>query len=256
MTKRFNKHVTDARRDSPYAFHRAIRKYGEDCWDSTVLAECASLHSAQLLEQEHILKYNTFGKGGYNMTAGGGGTIGRHMSEEAKQKARDRQLLFNHSDESKVVMKQKFTHLRGRKVAQYDISGKFLRTFDSCVEAAEHLGNRNLQSSINQLCGGTHKHNQNVVRGYAWKFYSGDDSDIPPIEDRTSNRYQTFIRRAALIKKTVYQFTVDGACIAIFDSIKSASCNTGIYESGISRCCRGILLTAGGFVWKFTQRWS
>ena len=37
----------------------------------------------------------------------------------------------------------------------------------------------------------------------------------------------------------------------VYDCIKSASESTGVSEGNISRCCRGIRKTAGGYHWKY-----
>lgn len=52
--------------------------------------------------------------------------------------------------------------------------------------------------------------------------------------------------------KKVDKFTLDGNFIITYESIKQAA--EGINPSSISRCCRGKLKTAGGFVWKFNQK--
>ena len=51
--------------------------------------------------------------------------------------------------------------------------------------------------------------------------------------------------------KRVYQYTKDGIYINTFYGIREAERQTGIGRESISRCCRGKLKTAGGYVWKY-----
>lgn len=249
LEKRFDRHIQDTKRGSQLYFHRSIRKHGIDCWTSEVLCECKSLHKAWTQECEMIAKYDTFGKNGYNMTAGGGGPTGRTMSEEDKQKSRLWHLRFRHTEESKKFMKKKFTKLRGRSVNQYTKNGLYITTFDSCVQAAESLGNKKLCGNIQQICAGTFKHwTQSTVKGFQWKFNNGDTSNIEPAVDLNTKRIKQFIERARK-SRAIQQLTTTGELVKRYPSSRIASSETGIYLSGIQRCCIGKLKTAGGYVW-------
>lgn len=79
------------RMEGDCAFHRAIKKYGFDNFKYEVLVT-VDLDDEQELKQKldffekfYIRKFHTFGENGYNLTAGGGGTLGVKLSEEAKQ---------------------------------------------------------------------------------------------------------------------------------------------------------------------------
>jgi len=76
-------HIKQARLNSEYAFHRAIRKYGIENFSSEIIEENVSIER----ESFWIKKYESFGKG-YNMTEGGEGTKGIKRSEETKKKLR------------------------------------------------------------------------------------------------------------------------------------------------------------------------
>jgi len=248
ITKRFNKHIQDAKRGSNYYFHRAIRKYGETCWVSEILCETSSLKTAHRLEIEMIEKHNTFGRRGYNMTSGGGGTVGRIVSNEAKQKSREWHLKFKHSISSKQLMKEKFTALRGKAINQYSKEGRYITTFRSAAEAAVAVGNRNLSGAIHQLCAGTFKHwKQSTVKGFQWKFYTGTTDDIPA----AINLRQLSAQRRSAQARAVIQLTLDNQIVQIHTSAKNAVGTTGVYLSGIQRCCNKKLNTAGGYKWEW-----
>lgn len=52
-------------------------------------------------------------------------------------------------------------------------------------------------------------------------------------------------------KLKVYQLNKSGGIIAEYESINEASRISGAINSSISRCCKGKLNSAGGFIWKF-----
>ena len=52
-------------------------------------------------------------------------------------------------------------------------------------------------------------------------------------------------------KITVSQYTIEGVFIASYESIHEAQRLTNIYRATISRCCKGIQKTAGGFKWTY-----
>lgn len=251
MERRFNKHVQDAKRGSNQHFHRAIRKYGTDCWVSEILHECSQLDKAWSLEREMIAAHNTLTEG-YNMTEGGEGTKGRTVSDEAKQKSRERHLQFRHTEESKQAMKEKFTKLRGRPVNQYTKDGTYIATYDSCILAAESLGNHNLSGAIHQLCAGTFKRwRQAVVAGFQWAFFEGSTSNINPAPNLREQAIAAMVARTANKTKGVAQKTLDGVLIKTYPSAKNASKETGVCLTSIYSCCKGRLKKAGNYQWEW-----
>lgn len=53
------------------------------------------------------------------------------------------------------------------------------------------------------------------------------------------------------VKIAVSQYTIEGVFIASYESIHEAQRLTNIDKKTISRCCRGIQKTAGGFKWAY-----
>jgi hypothetical protein len=77
MRTRWWQHCNDALvRRTPYAFAKAIRKYGIDDWVTEILHLVANWDEATLLEIQEIARHKTYGRGGYNMTCGGEGILG------------------------------------------------------------------------------------------------------------------------------------------------------------------------------------
>lgn len=117
---------------------------------------------------------------------------------------------------------------RKREIAQYDLDGNFVRTFDSIKEAAL-LGFRD--NNIQDCCVGRSKSH----RGFIWRYAE----DSPPPKHKKKQQ------------RVVGQYHIDGEFIRTWDSIASATRELGIGANTISTCCSGKYKSAGGFVWKY-----
>lgn len=79
-------HLKDVNRHSNTYFHRAIKKYGSDNFEWSVIQKCITENHLILAEQAYIELYKINGIKLYNMTEGGEGTVGYKQSEELKRK--------------------------------------------------------------------------------------------------------------------------------------------------------------------------
>ena len=52
-------------------------------------------------------------------------------------------------------------------------------------------------------------------------------------------------------RKTIYQYSLDGTLINIYDSVKEAAEKTNANPSGIVQCCKGIYNKSKGFKWSY-----
>ena len=88
--QRFNKRKRGHKYNSgKQAFAMAIRKHGWDNFTWEVLCECSSKEELDEMEFHYIKQYDSYRKGGYNMTMGGeGGMSGFNHTEETKEKCR------------------------------------------------------------------------------------------------------------------------------------------------------------------------
>ena len=87
MDFRFRCHCLEAKREGNTGshFHRALNKYGDTCWDSTILEEGIEISELDDKERFYIEKYNTYYEG-YNMTVGGVSGRGCSPSKETRIK--------------------------------------------------------------------------------------------------------------------------------------------------------------------------
>ena len=88
LEHRWNRHLSSARNGSKFRFHSAIRKYGETCWDLSIV-ETYKTEDENFINQkeEHFIKlFESDTKKGYNATSGGtGGWMLPKCSKEVQE---------------------------------------------------------------------------------------------------------------------------------------------------------------------------
>lgn len=86
MDERWRQHIAYARQGIGWPICRAIRKYGAESFKVRVLAQVEDSEMFEL-ERRAIEVFGTRVPGGYNVTAGGEGTLGAEVSRETREKA-------------------------------------------------------------------------------------------------------------------------------------------------------------------------
>jgi group I intron endonuclease len=117
LDKRIKEHISHASKDNKYAFHLAINKYGIDKfeWEEIDIAN----NQEELDEKElyWIKFYNTYGKGGYNMSVGG---------------------QFNKKTDDNA---DKLSEMNGgREFLVFDLGGNFIKSAFSQTAFADEIG--------------------------------------------------------------------------------------------------------------------
>lgn len=130
---RKQQHLQAAKSGKDWIFERAIRKYGPDNFEWTVIKEDATFEDEMFL----IEKYDTF-RNGYNMTLGGEGKLGHKHSEETKklisEKAKQRKL----TPERLEILRNNAKKMRG--VARPDeVKSKISQAHTGKIFSEEHL---------------------------------------------------------------------------------------------------------------------
>lgn len=87
LEHRWNRHLSSARNGSKFRFHSAIRKYGEDCWDLSIVESYQTDDENFINEKEtHFIKLFESDVKGYNATSGGtGGWMLPRCSQEVQE---------------------------------------------------------------------------------------------------------------------------------------------------------------------------
>ncbi len=169
---------------------RAIRKYGWDGFDHDILFTGLCAEEAYKIEKELIAKYKTRDERyGYNMTDGGEGRCGYHLSDKERQRISKMMTGENHPNygkhlsettRSKICLaltgnknalgairsaetKERISASKRKPVAMC-LNGVICCVFDSAKEAQEKTGIS--RKNISLCCLGYRKN----AGGYNWKF--------------------------------------------------------------------------------------
>jgi group I intron endonuclease len=121
LEHRWNRHLSSSRNGSKFRFHSAIRKYGENCWDLSVIETYQTEDENFINEKEtHFIKlFESDTKKGYNATSGGtGGWMLPRCSHKVQEEWRNGIIIRNtgsgnpnysgYSDEELIEFGMKF----------------------------------------------------------------------------------------------------------------------------------------------------
>lgn len=116
------------------------------------------------------------------------------------------------------------------KVAQYAISGKFIRWYNSITEAEQDHQISSIKQAIK-------KHY--LAGGFQWRVYNGDDSDI--------SSYYT----KALKDVPIAMLDKNGEVIKTYSSVNECAKENNLSSSQINRVLKNIIHSHKGFKFKY-----
>lgn len=258
-------HIKSALRGSKVYFHSALRKYGIDNFEWSIIDVAINEEELNKKEIEYI-KLNNFNnsKKGYNLSAGGKGISGYKLSKETKRKISEAHKGKKLSE----VTKQKLSTLYKNKT--YDeIHGK-----DNADKLKEKLSNSH-KGRTSPMKGKKHSEETKIKISIAniGKKYSIESINkmkkahlgkIISIEQREKLRQANLGKRHSektkikmknshkLTKRIkVIQFDKNGKYIKRYNSVREACLENKVLQSNVSNCCLGKRKTTGGFGWKY-----
>lgn len=243
QSRDIHKRWIDHRRKSPYLsniyLHRAIRKHGIENFRFEVLEECR-IDQLNDLERKYIIRYKSLKPNGYNLDLGGG--AGKEISKETKEKLRlatTGEKNPNYGKPKSLLTRIKLALSHSPSVNQYTLDGKFIRTFETTVEAVEAIVGENTYTARHSVCACC-RGDRMATLGYQWRWSSVGTSNIPPYIKSSYNRI------------AVDQFTVDGKYVATYQSAQQAGKAVGRSNANIIFACeRGG--TSGGYRWRYSK---
>lgn len=126
------------------------------------------------------------------------------------------------------------------KVNQYDLNGKYLRTYPSIKAAVQDTGilRENLSQSLN---------GRNDRAGeYQWRYYDGSTDDIDVYVRKKPKSHIS-------VYKEVYKLDpTSGAVIKKYHTISDAANSIGVHHNSISYACKHGTLSKG-YRWRFVN---
>ena len=140
---------------------------------------------------------------------------------------------WRYSDDQTPVtsINQKQEPVNKRRIRQYNSNGEFIREFESLTAVNEEYGFR--IADICTCC----KHKRRSAFGYQWK-YADDDTPVKRIKIKS-------------YKRKICQYNLDGTFIKEWETASDIERELGFDSHNIRTCCRGVVKTSSGFVWKY-----
>jgi hypothetical protein len=238
--------------------YRAMNKYGHDKFNiyPVDFVKCVSKEQLkkQLDELEilFIRKFLTMDKNiGYNMTAGGGGCLGRIMTEESKNKISAANSGINNgmfgttwSEDKRTAMKEQMSGARNHNYGKpcSELTKKKLSDKLSGRIISEETRQKISASSTGKKMTPETRVNMSVAQ-----------QNRSPMSDTTKQKLKDSRKFGSenQLSKQVIQLSMAGDFIKIHESMSDAARECNTYHSSISNCCRGIKQSSGGFKWAY-----
>ena len=244
VTKRWNEHIreSNSNKDNNH-FHNAIRKYGEDSFEVTILDTITETTKEQLdrhlmvLEKTYIEHYDSFNNG-YNETLGGDGVCGRtgeknsfygkkHSAETKKkigEKSKERNAIS--SVLTKQAIEKRANTRRGVPMSE-----------EQKIKLSQiNIGRKQSQESIERR-----NHTRAIRR------------ELGMYQPRTfTEEYKMRVYKDTIRK--ILQFDIDGNLLKEYDALfKVNEDYPNIDRSSICKCCRRKIKTCGGYIWRYSD---
>lgn len=270
-TKRLRQRIWEHRRcyeREDCAFHRAIKEIGIDKFSFEILDRADNREEAHRLEQKYIQEFDSFNNG-YNSTIGGfsaapwnvkpivcldldGNLVKRY--ESAGQAEREdgydnvnvllcckgklqtcKNHMFMYEDDYLKHGAKEYTKpisVRRKPIIQCDMSGKFIKKYDSVTFAAEELGIERVQISSALIK--KHKSAGGYIFVYEHEY---------PIEDIS------FYTKKKKGKKIAQIDIASGNVLHVYDRISEAGKALNVSYKAIQKVVDNDMRTAYGYKW-------
>ena len=219
-------------------FGRAIKKYGWENFKHEILCVVHHKSVADLFEQYYIAKYDTFHHDhGYNLTKGGGGTLGRKMTPEEIEKLRQLNIGRPRTEEERRQISEtlKEGYASGRiKAKPMSEENRTKLSEERTGEGNPMYGKHHTQEAAKRI-GSFHrgrKRNSETKRRISEARYNSDKIKRCPVD----------------------QYDLDGNLVGHYESLKDAQEKTGFAASNIGSCARGKYKQAYGFIWRYAEK--
>jgi hypothetical protein len=234
-------------------WHRIV---GKTDYEVEILFDEITYEEAIKKEEEFIALYGRVNnKTGIlcNLTDGGEGTKGLVVSEETREKQRNR-VRPPQTEEQK----RKAAIANWRKIVQLDMDSNIVKIWDSIKEAGSF-------GFKTEKVIGCARYRIRQYKGFLWKYldnlHDGKKYIKPPVKIRALETYPRGLKHSVESKlknklahiKPIIQMTRKGEFIREWDCSLDAAKELfgGTGHSKIGDCCRGTRKTHKNFTWKF-----
>lgn len=136
------------------------------------------------------------------------------------------------------------TAISDKQVAQYDLYGKYIKSYKTIALAERETGVNH--TDITNCCKGS----SNRAGKYFWKYVENMDLQENLSEDEVKRRHVILAKNNGT-NRPVLKYTKDGVFLKEYKSIADASRENSVYSANIIKCCQGKIKSIGGYVYKY-----
>ena len=221
-------------------FYRAIQKYGWNGFEHEIVASNLTKFEADDLEKTLIKELQTYDKQfGYNITLGGKGNLGYHLSDDTKQKIGA--AIKKHYLNPEYAQKMKDI-VPKRAIYQFSLDGEFIQRYDSAMEVERQLGI--LNATVSKCAFGKLP----SAGGYIFLF----EEDV----DNIKQRVERYLHSKKPRREPIVQLSLDGQFISEWAGSADAGRALNINYKNINLVCRGKRNKAGGYNWMYLSDYN
>jgi group I intron endonuclease len=211
----------------------AFNKHGEESFKFEVLIICFD-EDLYIYEKKYIVKYNSLAPNGYNAHEGGefgGNFIGK-----------------KHSDETKKIMSIKSHNYNSRQDVR-ERARRVVTEFNKNNNIGELMRNSTKWQKAKEEgrigCSGHNKERNDEIKK---KISKG----LKKYFENNKEHHSEIMTK--INGKKINQYSLDNILLASFDSIILASKGSGIGRCSIQANASGRTKSAGGFIWKYSEK--
>lgn len=163
---------------------------------------------------------------------------------------KDIDMDYEVSSEGRIKSKPRFsTQPYNGKTRTHHLKGKFLTQQPSRKGQYLRVKLHNRYVSVSHLVATAFIPNPNGYITVHHKDHNPFNNSVENLEWIDNDEHNKLHRQEQV--KTVYQYTLDGELVAVWESATVAAKQLGLNQSHISSCCLGKRKKHGGFIWSF-----
>lgn len=235
---------------------RAIRKYGINAFEVSVVEECADSNELNEREIFWIAFYNCKNPNGYNMTDGGDGGAGHVVSEEAKKKISE----FHKGRKKSEKTCKKISESKTGNCLSKEHRNKIGETIRGHIVSPETRAKKSISCRNKRavVCIETGEIFESIAAAAKWVGISRDSiADAIYGRIKSAGGYHWRLDNKVNENATEDIFHKRPVCCVetgeIFESVKAASKWAGVASCTITGVLRGRYSTTAGYHWKYAN---
>ena len=212
-----------------YPLYCAIRKYGIENFSYTILEylpEEMTEDEVRDIEYNYLIQNNTLTPNGYNQTLDT-----HHPRNDPKTYEKMKETKRNNA----------------KRIAEINENNQIIQIWRSIADCAEQTGYN--EKHLADCCRGERR----TTSGKHFCWLNDDDSLIIPDYHRNLYKGEKGTTQIQSSSKKVAKMDENKIVLQVYDTLALAARENNCDSSAISKVCRGLRNTCGGYYWKYVE---